>query len=116
MQLRTEYDELLAAYQSLIAANSAAADGLASLMDEFPIRYTYEGPHGSINAAFRSTWGDLLKIVRPDLFGPKMPVSIRDNIRRCLSDNTKRDRITLNEMDVDTVKYNLWRSDYCKSE
>jgi Domain of unknown function (DUF4062) len=106
MQLRSEYDELLASHQSFIAANSAALDGLASLTDGYTIRYTYESKQGSkFKDAFKTTWFDLLKIVGPDLYSPKSPVTIGNDIQRHIrSDHQDRRYISLNEMDIDTVK------------
>jgi hypothetical protein len=106
MQLRAEYDKLQSSYQNLRAANSAKLDNLASLTEQFTIHFRHRSPHGqTITEDFETTWGELFKVIGPDLLSPKGPLVIKNNIRRYIvSKKTRHITISVDEMDVDTVK------------
>jgi len=106
VQLSADYSELNAAYQDLLNRNSAAVDGLASLGEEFTIRYRYKTRHqSSLAGELKLTWADLLKIIGPDLLSPTSPSAIRSHIRGYIHDrHPDRSNILLNEMDANTVK------------
>jgi hypothetical protein len=109
VQLRSAYDELLKQYEAIVADNSVGVTGLASLTDVFTFRFRYTTEHlQDILDEARTTWGQIFKIVGPDLFGPKTPRSIETNLRRFLLEaDRRRTRITINDIDLNTIKIHL---------
>jgi hypothetical protein len=98
LQLRTAYDEL-------VKENSNKLDGLSSLDEDFTIKYRYMSGGSPRNGELTRSWGDLLKIVGPDLFSPTGPKAIARNIKQYIHEqHAGRSNLELNNMDIDTVK------------
>ena len=95
-------------HQALIRENAAKLEGLASLNEEFAIRYRYMFNRSQHTGELKLTWAEIFKIVGPHFYSPSGPATISSNIIRYIHDlNRDRIHISVNSVDADTVKIHL---------
>jgi hypothetical protein len=105
VHLRTAYDELIEKYNALLIENSKKLDGLASLGDTFVVRYVYTKNESQRSAELKVTWGEILKIIGPKLYGPSAAALIRDYMAQYIFElDRKAYSISITGMDADQIK------------
>jgi hypothetical protein len=105
IQLRTAYDELVGTHNALLIENSRKLDGLASLDDTFAVRYVYTMNESQRGAELKITWGEILRIIGPKVYGPSIASAIRDHIAQYVFElNRKAYNISIRGMDADQIK------------
>lgn len=105
IELNATHNELQQKYQSVVAENSAKLQGLASLAQIFIIRYRYTSNSNGRSAELTLSWGEILKIIGPNLYAPSAVSAIKQNVVRYIFDNNRNAiNITVVEMDLDQIK------------
>jgi hypothetical protein len=89
-------------------SQNRAAVHLASLNEEFTIKYKFMWHNSRHTGELKRTWAEIFKIVGPNLYSPAGPAMISHNITSYIRGlNRERTSISVNEMDADTVKLHL---------
>jgi hypothetical protein len=105
MRLNSSHDELLTKYESLLASKANKIEDPADLDDNFNLKYNYYSNSKRYSDEITLSWSGILKIIGPDLYNPKVPSIISNNLKSFLVGlYPNKDYLGVDSMSSDTVK------------